>query len=146
MRLIHFFSEDTHYNLKNKTLCRQWLAEVVKNEKQQLKNINYIFCSDTYLHKVNVEYLNHDTFTDVITFPYSEYPKAIESDIFISVDRCKANAESFGIKYTKEVHRVMVHGLLHLLGYNDKTKKQKIEMSAKEDYYLSLRPENLTFN
>lgn len=144
MRLIHFFAEDTQYTLKNKTLCRQWLIEVVNNETQQLKNINFIFCSDTYLHQVNVEYLNHDTLTDVITFPYSEFPEPIESDIFISVDRCKENAKSYGIPYATEVHRVMVHGLLHLLGYNDKTKKQKIEMSAKEDYYLSLRPENLT--
>ena len=143
MRNIHFFTQDTTFVLKNKMLCRKWLTDVVASEKAQLSNINYIFCSDNYLHQVNMDYLNHDTFTDVITFPYSEYPLPIESDIFISIDRCKANAKAFKIDFNTEVHRVMVHGLLHLHDYNDKTKKQKTEMSAKEDYYLSLRPEIL---
>jgi len=124
-------------------LCRQWLIDVAKSEKSQLSNLSYIFCSDDYLHKVNLEYLNHDTLTDVITFPYSENPLPIESDIFISIDRCKANAKTYRITTETEVHRVMVHGLLHLLGYDDKNAKQKRVMSAKEDYYLSLRPESL---
>ena len=123
--------------------CRLWLTNVAEAEGTQLFNINYIFCSDVYLHRVNVEYLNHDTLTDVITFPYSQPPQPIESDIFISVDRCRANPKIYGNSFNTEIHRVMVHGLLHLLGYNDKTKKQKAEMSAKEDYYLSLRPEIL---
>ena len=124
-------------------LCRKWLQNVAESENAKLTNLSYIFCSDDYLHKVNLEYLNHDTLTDVITFPYSEHPLPIESDIFISIDRCKANAETYNIKAINEVHRVMVHGLLHLLGFDDKSKKQKRVMSAKEDYYLSLRPESL---
>jgi len=126
-------------------LCRQWLLNVAESENTQLSNLSYIFCSDDYLYKINLKYLNHDTLTDVITFPYSEHPLPIESDIFISIDRCKANAATYNIKTINEVHRVMVHGLLHLLGYDDRSKKQKRVMSAKEDYYLSLRPGSLAF-
>lgn len=143
MKSINFYTEDTGFVLKRKNVCRTWLESIVQKEGMVVNNVNFIFCSDNYLHNVNVEYLNHDTFTDVITFPYAEFPDPIESDIFISSERCKANAKLFGVSFNNEIHRVMAHGLLHLLGYDDITKEQKIEMSKKEDYYLSLRPEIL---
>jgi len=99
--------------------------------------LNYIFCSDTYLHKINLEYLKHDTLTDIITFDYSE-KKQISGDIFISIDRIKENALKFNQSTDIELNRVLIHGVLHLLGYKDKTPKEKETMRAKEDFYLTL--------
>jgi len=99
--------------------------------------LNYIFCSDTYLHKINLEYLKHDTLTDIITFDYSE-KKQISGDIFISIDRIKENAPKFNQSTDIELNRVLIHGVLHLLGYKDKTPKEKETMRAKEDFYLTL--------
>lgn len=133
---INFHSEDIEFTLHNHSVIFDWINNTVESETKVLRHLNYIFCSDTYLHKINVEYLNHDTLTDVITFPYAE-GKTIEGDIFISIDRIRENAKSFEVKFEDELHRVMIHGTLHLLGYLDKTAENKTQMTQKENEYLS---------
>ena len=135
MSQIYFFSEETPFHLENPSIYEKWLRSVASEENNGINQLNYIFCSDEYLLKINIEHLNHNTFTDVITFEYASMP--IEGDIFISVDRIKENASEFNVSFMNELNRVMVHGLLHLLGYKDKTKEDKIEMTRKEDHYLS---------
>ncbi|WP_295664062.1 rRNA maturation RNase YbeY [uncultured Mucilaginibacter sp.] len=131
-----FFEEDIKFKPKNKTALRQWINETIVNEGASLSEINYIFCSDVYLIGLNQQYLDHDTYTDIITFDNSEIEKSIAGDIFISVDRIRENALTFGIDATHELQRVMIHGVLHLLGYKDKSKKDKALMTQKEDFYL----------
>ena len=111
---------------------------MAKVEGKSVEAINYVFCSDQFLHEMNREYLAHDTLTDIITFDYSE-KESISGDVFISLDRTKENAQKFHQTPLKELHRVMVHGLLHLIGYKDKAPSESEQMRAKEDYYLSLR-------
>jgi rRNA maturation RNase YbeY len=108
---------------------------VAKQEGKKILELSYVFCSDDYLLQINQEYLNHDTLTDIVTFDNSEDPKKIEGDIFISIDRVKENGEKLGTSET-ELERVMVHGLLHLLGYKDKKKEDKALMTEKEDFYI----------
>lgn len=141
MSNIHFFSEDLNYRLRNIKRIRQWILHTIEKEGEELDTINYIFTTDQYLHKINVDYLNHDTFTDIITFEYNAEEEPILSDIYISLDRCKENAKELNIPLTTEIHRILIHGVLHLLGYKDKNKKDKELMTSKEDYYLSLRSE-----
>ena len=136
---IHFFSEDISFILTNEQQSVVWIDAVLSKEEQHAKTINYIFCSDSYLLKFNQEYLSHDTLTDIITFDNSEEKGKIEADIFISIDRVKENAHSLEKEFDQELHRVIIHGLLHLLGYNDKTEVDKAEMRKKEDACLSLR-------
>jgi probable rRNA maturation factor len=135
---IHFFCEDVdlHFNSIRKT--KSWLKDVVRSEGQGIKELNYIFCSDTFLATINLQYLNHNTLTDIITFDTSEDNGSIEGEIYISVDRVRENAVKFNATFEKELKRVMVHGILHLLGYSDKTSQQKKIMRKKEDAYLSL--------
>jgi len=116
----------------------KWIADLISNESYRLDTINYIFCSDEDLLKRNIEFLNHDTLTDIISFDYT-IGKLISGDIFISVDRVSENAKEFGVSFLEELHRVMAHGVLHYCGYKDKTTEDKLEMRRKEDYYLSLR-------
>lgn len=144
MPLINFFTEDTNYQLRNKKPIRKWIEETINSENHSLDNINLIITSDKYLHQINLEHLNHDTFTDIITFEYNSKSEAINSDIFISIDRIRYNSIKFKQLQTNELHRIIIHGILHLLGYKDKTKIDKEEMTSKEDYYLSLRPEILS--
>jgi rRNA maturation RNase YbeY len=139
-REIRFFSEDIKLLLKNKAQLRDWFIATAKKEGANIKGLNYVFCSDTYLLEMNQSYLNHDTYTDIITFDNSETEVEIQGDIFISVDRVRENAQTFGINEQDELHRVMIHGLLHLLGYGDKSKAEKAKMTEKENYYLALRP------
>ncbi|RYD78391.1 MAG: rRNA maturation RNase YbeY [Sphingobacteriales bacterium] len=139
---VKFFEEDIKYTLKNKTLVKQWITETIVAEGYQLKELNYIFCSDTYLLDINKQYLNHDTYTDIITFDNSETPRLIVGDIFISIDRIRENALKFEVSDTDELHRVIIHGALHLLGYMDKKPADKKNMTLKEDLYLTLRPFN----
>ena len=134
---ILFFSEDVDFELDQEEEIRVWIEIIVKKEKKELQLINFIFCSDAYLHELNVEYLDHDTLTDIITFPYSPLP-TIEGDIFISLERVKDNAETFHTHFQNELHRVMIHGALHLCGYGDKTPAEKKIMTAKEDEALLL--------
>ena len=142
MPAIQFFEEDISYKLKNKTAVRQWINETVLAEGFKLKELNYIFCSDDYLLQINQQYLDHDTYTDIITFDNSEKDKVIVGDIFISIERIRENALKFSITETNELHRVIIHGALHLLGYKDKSTADKQKMTFKEDFYLNLR----TFN
>lgn len=117
---------------------KEWLAKVIKNEGMQLGEIVYIFCNDEYLTKKNIEFLNHDTLTDVITFDYCK-EKNINGDIFISTERVKENAKTYNTNYMTELYRVMVHGLLHLHGYKDKSREEKELMKSKENYYISIK-------
>jgi len=137
---IYFHLEEIKFVLPNKKLVRKWIISNSCSEKKEVGDINIIFTSDKYLYELNVRHLNHNTLTDIITFDYS-VENEINGDIFISLDRVKENAKEFGIPTLNELHRVIIHGVLHLIGYKDKTKHQKLEMRAKEDYYLSLLPE-----
>ena len=136
---IHFFSEDISYTLKEKAHVRKWIKQTIVAEKRTLKELNFIFCSDNYLLEINQQYLKHDTYTDIVTFDNSESPNAITGDIFISIERIQENASKFNVDERDELHRVMIHGTLHLLGFKDKTKAHKALMTSKEDQYLSLR-------
>lgn len=133
--MIHFCTEDITFSLKEKLKHKAWLNEVAKQEGKRIFELSYVFCSDDYLLQINQEYLNHDTLTDIVTFDNSEDPKKIEGDIFISIDRVKENGEKLSTSAT-ELKRVMVHGLLHLLGYKDKKKEDKTLMTEKEDFYI----------
>lgn len=121
--LIEFFTEDTSYDLNKEDEVIQWLKDIIEAEKKGLDAITYIFCSDDYLLSINETYLKHDDYTDIITFPYNADP--IEGDVFISVERAKENAAKFNVSETEEIHRLLVHGLLHLLGYEDKSPESK---------------------
>jgi rRNA maturation RNase YbeY len=133
--MIQFCTEDITFSLQEKLKHKAWLNEVAKQEGKKILELSYVFCSDNYLLQINQEYLNHDTLTDIVTFDNSEDPKKIEGDIFISIDRVKENGEKLGTSET-ELERVMVHGLLHLLGYKDKKKEDKALMTEKEDFYI----------
>jgi rRNA maturation RNase YbeY len=134
---IYFFSEDTSFKLPDELKTTAWVVNTITKEGMLPGEINYIFCSDVYLHKMNVDHLNHDTFTDIITFNYCE-DDVVNADVFISIDRVKENAETFKCTFEKELNRVMIHGVLHLLGYDDKSEDLKQTMRAKEDFYLNL--------
>jgi rRNA maturation RNase YbeY len=133
--MIQFCTEDITFCLKEKLKHKAWLNEVAKQEGKKILELTYVFCSDEYLLQINQEYLNHDTLTDIVTFDNSEDPKKIEGDIFISIERVMENGDKLGTSET-ELERVMVHGLLHLLGYKDKKKEDKTLMTEKEDFYI----------
>ncbi len=136
---INFFIEDIPFSLKQKIHLRKWIVNCINAEGFKLRELSFIFCSDRYLLEMNKEYLNHDTLTDIITFDNSEQEGHIVGDIFISVDRVRENAINFKVPKCDELHRVMIHGTLHLLGYPDKGKAAKAVMTQKEDFYLSAR-------
>lgn len=136
--MIYFFSEEIEFPDFNQELFSKWLFSVAKTEEVELENLNYIFCSDDYLLEMNKKHLNHDYYTDIITFPLSENP--IAADMFISLDRISDNAISLENSFENEFKRVLVHGLLHMIGYNDKDDSSKQIMRAKEDHYLNLFP------
>jgi len=139
MPKINFFNEDTNYTLKGKTSIKKWINETISAEGYKLSELNFIFCSDDYLLRINQDFLQHDYYTDVITFDNSEELKTILGDIFISIDRVKDNAKQNNAKTIDELCRIIIHGTLHLLGYKDKSKNDKIAMTAKEDFYLAKR-------
>lgn len=136
MSNIFFHSEDVDLTLDEELYC-EWLAAIASKHNTTILNINYIFCSDEYLLDINRTYLDHDYYTDIITFPYKEGAE-IESDIFISIDRTKDNALQNQVSEDIELRRVMAHGLLHLIGFNDKTPELKVEMTKAEDESLIL--------
>lgn len=136
---IAFIAEEIDFHLENPAVLEQWIQTIIQREKGQLSFLNFIFCSDEYLLRLNQEYLQHDTLTDIITFPYQDLPY-IEGDIFISIDRVRENAAEFGVSFTQELHRVMIHGVLHLCGHKDKTEADQARMRAKEDEALALLP------
>ena len=135
---IEFFTEEVEFEVKNEEKVKTWLSEIISKYSFELESLNYIFCSDEYLHQMNVEYLEHDTLTDVITFDNSDFEGVIEGDVFISIDRIVDNAATFNITPEEELHRVMAHGLLHLLGFDDKTPEKKQLMRSKENECLEL--------
>ena len=141
MTEIHFFKEDCEIDLRKLKNHKSWLVHLAKQYNYHIQELNYIFCSDEYLHKINLEYLNHDTYTDIITFDLQEKAskdRTIESDIFISVDRVQENADKLNTDMLEELKRVMAHGLLHLIGFKDKTVTEKEEMRLAENKALEL--------
>jgi rRNA maturation RNase YbeY len=136
---ISFHSEDTDFQLESPEKLVQWIKEVIAWRAAELHQLTYVFCSDDYLYKMNVEYLAHDTLTDIITFPYQEPPQ-IEGDIFISVDRVRDNARVFKVPFEQELRRVIIHGVLHLSGQGDKTEAEAAEMRRLEEEAIALYP------
>jgi probable rRNA maturation factor len=135
---IQFFSEKTRFKLSDQKRTTSWIKSVIKKEGAKLVSLNYIFCSDEHLKEMNIEYLNHRSYTDIITFNYNPTEGEIEGEIYISIDRVRENAKKFNVTFQAELHRVIIHGVLHLLGYNDKSKREKTLMREKEDSCLSL--------
>ena len=136
--MISYFFEDTDFIFKGKTLNNRWLRLVAESEIRRIGNISIIFCSDNYILDVNQKYLQHDYFTDIITFDYCEEDK-LSGDLFISVDSVRENSIEYGTEFSEELNRVIVHGILHLIGYDDHTEEDVAVMRKKENYYLSLR-------
>lgn len=136
--MINFHIEEIEFKVINPIKTKRWLKSTILAEGYELSEINYIFCSDEYLHKINIEYLDHDTLTDIITFDNSEVEEQIEGDIFVSIDRVHDNAKDFNSTFEQEFRRVVVHGVLHLCGYFDKSVEDEKLMRMKEEYYLNL--------
>ena len=136
--MLNFFSEDVDFSLPRPLKTKKWLKIASESEGYTINELNYIFCSDEYLLEINKQYLDHDYFTDIITFDNSEVDNQIEGDIYVSIDRVRENAETFHADFENELRRVLVHGLLHLAGYTDATEEQKTLMRAKENQYLTL--------
>ncbi len=136
---IHFFYENSPDKIISLTKTRQWIKLVLAEEKFVLRTLNFIFCDDAYLLEMNQNYLQHDTLTDIITFDNSESVEQIEGDIFISTERVNENSLKLKLRFEDELHRVIIHGVLHLAGYSDKTADQKVIMREKENSCLSLR-------
>ena len=122
-----------------KDKLRNWMHQLIRREKHNLLNLNIIYCDDNFLRRINREYLNHDFYTDIITFDNSDKRETINGDIYISIDRVTTNSITYGNTFRDELHRVMAHGVLHLVGYGDKNNMQRSEMKKKEDYWLEKR-------
>ncbi len=133
------FNNEIDFNLDRSTEISTWISKAIELEGFELGEINYIFCSDDDLLQKNIKFLNHNTLTDIISFDYT-MGKLISGDIFISIDRVKENAGTFNVTLQQELHRVMIHGVLHYCGFIDKTPEDKLIMRSKEDFYLSLLP------
>ncbi|SDH51782.1 rRNA maturation RNase YbeY [Dyadobacter soli] len=136
--MVSFFSEGIDFKVVNPLKTKKWIKNTSISEGYELSQLNYIFCSDEYLLEINKEYLDHDYFTDIITFDNSEEDNQVEGDIYISVDRVRENAATFHTEFDTEMRRVLIHGLLHLAGYDDTSEALKTAMRAKEDEYLRL--------
>lgn len=136
------FASQNNFVLENFTSKITWVTEVAAQEKMRLGQVSYVFCDDAFLHSLNLQHLNHDTLTDVISFDYTQRD-VIEGEIYISTERVAENALELGVSFEEELDRVMIHGLLHFCGYKDKSKEEKREMRAKEDHYLLMRDSNL---
>lgn len=131
------FNYEIDFNLDNEEAIIAWLSGVIVSENKKEGEINYIFCDDEYLHKINLEYLNHDTLTDIISFDYT-VGNELNGDIFVSVERVKDNAIDFNVPFDEELKRVLVHGVLHYCGYKDKSEADELLMRSKEDEKLAL--------
>jgi len=134
---VCFFFETRGFALADRTRLKRFIESIFKKEKKDLSFINFIFCSDKYLLQINKKYLNHDFYTDIVTFGLTS-EGSIEAEVYISVDRVRENAKTLGISFKSELERVIFHGALHLCGYKDKTQKEIAEIRRKEDHYLSL--------
>ncbi|NNE29200.1 MAG: rRNA maturation RNase YbeY [Saprospiraceae bacterium] len=133
---ILFHNEEVDFKLPNAELLKDWIQAVAKNEGKATGDLNIVLCSDAYLHSLNIEFLGHDTLTDIITFPFGE--DELEGDIFISLDRIRENAQIYKVDLLTELHRVIIHGVLHLCGYTDNSKEEQLVMRQKEDDSLAL--------
>jgi rRNA maturation RNase YbeY len=136
---INFYTEELKYQIRDIKKLRNWITQIVKEENRQSGVINFILCTDEYLLALNRKYLYHDTYTDIITFDFTE-ANDISGDIYISIERVRENAKNFKTTISNELYRVISHGVLHLIGYKDKSEKDARLMRKKEDYYLSLLP------
>ena len=136
--MVGYYCEDIVFPFKEKRLTSRWLKFVVESESKRLGDVSIIFCSDNYILDVNIKYLHHDYYTDIITFDYCEGNR-LSGDLFISIDSVRENASFYGTEFADELNRVIVHGLLHLIGYDDHTEEDIAQMRAKENYYLSQR-------
>ena len=136
--MVRYFFEDVKFEYKDRRFNNSWLKLVAESEIRRLGDVNIIFCSDPYILNINLQYLGHDYFTDIITFDYCE-GKKISGDLFISVDSVRENAAFYKTDLNEELHRVIVHGILHLIGYDDHTEGDIKVMRSKENYYLELR-------
>ena len=131
------FNYETNFTLANEMAITAWIERIIVSEGCSLGDVNYIFCDDSYLHKLNVSFLNHDTLTDIISFDAS-VDSCINGDIFISIERVKDNAMDYQVSFVEELHRVMIHGVLHYLGYKDKSEEEQLEMTEKENEAIRL--------
>jgi rRNA maturation RNase YbeY len=136
---IRFFTDDITYSLRHRSEVRRWLQRVAKQHHHKIADLNYIFVSDKRILDINRQFLDHDTYTDIITFPGSNGGNRLSGEIYISVDRVRENAKEFGSSLTDELHRVMAHGLLHLCGFKDKTPREQRLMRGQEEKALDLR-------
>ncbi len=134
---IQFIKHNVKFTLSQAKLYKTWIEKVIKAEKQKGQSITYVFSTDAFVLKINQDFLQHDYFTDIITFPLSKKGAPLEAELYISIDRVKDNAKTMGVRFSDELSRVMVHGILHLCGYKDKTKTQVQEIRAREDYWLN---------
>jgi rRNA maturation RNase YbeY len=139
--MISFDSDYDEFDLENKSIFQKWLKDVITQEGKTPGDIHYIFLTDSGLLEINQQFLNHHDYTDIITFPLSESEQIIRGEIYISLDRVKENALLNNVNFYQEFARVLVHGVLHLLDYNDHTKEEKHQMRSKENYYLNLLPQ-----
>ena len=137
--MVSYFTQDCSFSFKDKRLTSRWLKFVAESEAKRLGDISIIFCSDNYILDVNIKYLKHDYYTDIITFDYCEGNR-LSGDLFISVDSVRENAAFYGTEFMDELNRVIVHGVLHLIGYDDHSEEDIAVMRSKENYYLSQRP------
>eukprot|EP01132_Coremiostelium_polycephalum_P000287 gene287-374_t len=133
---IQYFSEDVAFTIPHKRATNQWIRQVIRHEAHQLGYLCFIFCSDPYLYQKNLQYLQHDTLTDVITFNYAEQNGLIEGEVYISIERVAENATMYQVGFLEELYTVMIHGVLHLLGYQDETAEEKALMRSKEQTYM----------
>lgn len=131
------FNYESDFELDNETAYAEWLSKVIVSENKKEGDINYIFCDDEYLHKINVEYLQHDTLTDIISFDYS-VGNELHGDIFVSIERVEDNAKDFNVSFEEELKRVLVHGILHYCGYKDKSDKDEALMRQKEEEKMKM--------
>ena len=136
--MVTYFNEDINFPFKEKRLTSRWLKFVASSEAKKLGDVAIIFCSDNYILDVNIKYLGHDYYTDIITFDYCEGDR-LSGDLFISIDSVRENASFYGVDFPTELNRVIVHGLLHLIGYDDHSEEDIAMMRSKENYYLGLR-------
>jgi len=131
------FNYETDFELSDETAISDWLSQVILSESKKEGDVNYIFCDDEYLHKINVEYLDHDTLTDIISFDYS-VGNELHGDIFVSVERVADNAKDFEVSFDEELKRVLVHGILHYAGYKDKSEEDELKMRQKEEEKMAM--------
>lgn len=131
------FNYETDFELSDETAISEWLSSVIISESKKEGDINYIFCDDEYLHKINIEYLDHDTLTDIISFDYS-IGNELHGDIFVSIERVADNAKDFNVSFDEELKRVLVHGILHYAGYKDKSEEDELKMRQKEEEKIAM--------